>query len=195
MSQTKVEKPEKKRFKMPNVIVIMLFLILVACLFTYIIPAGQFDMNEEGNPIPGTYGSIEQDPVIPIDALNLILDGGVQASTVIVLLLFMGGFFGAIFQLDSIPNIINYLVYKYKNIGAMALSLGLFTLMGFIGFFIGGDMMIVFVTLGVIMARQLRLDPISALAMTFLAPFIGFSFCPSCYALAGQVFARDVSLY
>lgn len=130
MSQKEAEEPLKKKFKMPNVIVIMLFLMLAACLFTYIVPAGQFDMNEDGNPIPGTYGTIEQTPVNPVDALNLILDGGVQASTVIVLLLFMGGFFGAIFQLDSIPNIINYLVYKYKNIGAMALSLGLFTLMG-----------------------------------------------------------------
>ena len=109
---------QKKKFKMPNVIIIMLSLMLVACLFTYIVPAGQFDTNEEGDPIPGTYGTIEQTPANPLDALNLILDGGMQAGTVIVLLLFMGGFFGAIFQLDSIPNIINYLVYKYENIGA-----------------------------------------------------------------------------
>lgn len=195
MSQKEAEEPLKKKFKMPNVIVIMLFLMLAACLFTYIVPAGQFDMNEDGNPIPGTYGTMEQTPVNPVDALNLILDGGVQASTVIVLLLFMGGFFGAIFQLDSIPNIINYLVYKYKNIGAMALSLGLFTLMGFIGFFIGGDMMIVFVTLGVIMARQLRLDPISALAMTFLPLFMGFSVGPSGMAMLGQIFASDTPLF
>ena len=118
MSQMEVNEPEKKKFKMPNVIIIMLSLMLVACLFTYIVPAGQFDTNEEGNMIPGTYGTIEQTPANPLDALNLMLDGGVQASTVIVLLLFMGGFFGAIFQLDSIPNIINYLVYKYENIGA-----------------------------------------------------------------------------
>ncbi len=195
MSQAEANEPKKSKFKMPNVIVIMLLLMLVACLFTYIVPAGQFDTNEDGNPIPGTYGTIEQTPVNPVEALNLILDGGVQASTVIVLLLFMGGFFGAIFQLDSIPNIINYLVYKYKNIGAMALSLGLFTLMGFIGFFIGGDMMIVFVTLGVIMARQLRLDPISALAMTFLPLFMGFSVGPSGMAMLGQIFASDTPLF
>lgn len=195
MSQAEANEPKKSKFKMPNVIVIMLSLMLVACLFTYIVPAGQFDTNEDGNPIPGTYGTIEQTPVNPVEALNLILDGGVQASTVIVLLLFMGGFFGAIFQLDSIPNIINYLVYKYKNIGAMALSLGLFTLMGFIGFFIGGDMMIVFVTLGVIMAKQLRLDPISALAMTFLPLFMGFSVGPSGMAMLGQIFASDTPLF
>lgn len=195
MSQAEANEPKKSKFKMPNVIVIMLSLMLVACLFTYIVPAGQFDTNEDGNPIPGTYGTIEQTPVNPVEALNLILDGGVQASTVIVLLLFMGGFFGAIFQLDSIPNIINYLVYKYKNIGAMALSLGFFTLMGFIGFFIGGDMMIVFVTLGVIMAKQLRLDPISALAMTFLPLFMGFSVGPSGMAMLGQIFASDTPLF
>lgn len=195
MSQTAEHESGKRKFKMPNVIVIMLFLMLLACLFTYIVPAGQFDTDDEGNPAPGTYQTIEQTPVNPVDALNLIVDGGVQASTVIVLLLFMGGFFGAIFQLDSIPNVINYLVYKYKNIGAMALSLGLFTLMGFIGFFIGGDMMIVFVTLGVIMAKQLSLDPISALAMTFLPLFMGFSVGPSGMAMLGQMFASDTPLF
>lgn len=195
MSRSASEGPEQKKFKMPNVIIIMLSLMLFACILTYLIPAGQFETDDEGTPEPGTYQTIEQTPVNPVEALNLILDGGVQASNVIILLLFMGGFFGAIFQLDAIPNVINYLVYKYKNVGAMILSLGLFTLMGFIGFFIGGDMMIVFVTLGVIMAKQLRLDPISALAMTFLPLFMGFSVGPSGMAMLGQIFASDTPLF
>ncbi|WP_411843316.1 Na+/H+ antiporter NhaC family protein [Salinicoccus sp. HZC-1] len=183
------------KFQLPNVLVMMFIIILFACLLTYIVPAGQFETDEAGISVAGTYQSIEQTPVNPLEALNLILEGGIQASQIVILLLFMGGFFGAVFALDSIPNVINYFVYKYENMGPNILVLGLFTLMGFIGFFIGGDMMIVFVTLGVILARKVRLDPISALAMTFLPLFLGFSVGPSGMAMIGQMIASETPLF
>ncbi|MGJ9385979.1 hypothetical protein [Salipaludibacillus sp. CF4.18] len=191
---TKSQK-SKKKFQLPNVLVMMLLIMLFACALTYLIPAGEFETDESGVALPGTYYSIDQTPVNPIDALNLVLVGGIQSSTIVVILLFMGRFFGAIFMLNSIPNVINYLVYRFKKAGANALVLGLFSLMGLIGFFIGGDMMIVFVTLGVILTKQLKLDPITALAVTFLPLFLGFSVGPSGMALIGQMISTDIPLF
>ncbi|MGE7770302.1 Na+/H+ antiporter NhaC family protein [Viridibacillus arvi] len=186
---------EKKKFQLPHVIIIMLFIMLFACLLTYIVPAGGFDVNEDGKVIAGTYHSIEQTPVNPIYAVTLILTGGIKAGNVIILLLFMGGFFGAIFQLDSINNVLNYLVRKFEKAGPNLLVLGLFLLMSFIGFFIGGDMMIVFVTLGVLLTKKLRLDPITALAITFLPLFLTFSVAPSGMAMIGQMVSGEVPMY
>ena len=186
---------EKKKFQLPNVMVMMLGMMLFACLLTYIVPAGNFDLTESGDIIAGTYHSVEQTPVNPIFALTLILDGGIKASAIIVLLLFMGGFFGAIFQLDSINNILNYLVQKFEKAGPTMLVLGLFSLMGLVGFFIGGDMMIVFVSLGVLLTRKLRLDPITALGVTFLPLFLAFSVSPAGMAMIGQMFSDGVPMY
>src|SRR5699024_3744212 len=79
--------------------------------------------------------------------------------------------------------------------GALPLIIGLFSLMAFIGFFVGGDQMIVFVTLGVILAKRLKLDPIIALAMTFLPLYMAFSVSPSGMAKIGQIVYPEVALY
>lgn len=187
----KVEENSKKKFKLrlPNVIVMMLLMMLVACLLTYIIPAGNFEYNENGQLIPGTYHTVENTPVNPIMALTLILEGGIASSSVVITILFMGGLLGGIFQLDSINKVISALILKFENAGPKVLVLGMFLLMSFIGFFLGGDMMIVFVTLGVILTRKLRLDPITALAVTFLPLFLAFSVAPNGEAYIGQLFA------
>lgn len=194
LNEVRVKKP-KLKFQLPHVIVMMLIMMLFACLLTYVVPAGNFEYTEDGKLIAGTYHSIEQTPVNPLKALTFIFDGGVKASAVIVLVLFMGGFFGAIFQLDSIGKVINYLIHRFEKAGPNMLVLGLFSLMSLIGFFIGGDMMIVFVVLGVILTKKLRLDPISALAVTFLPLFLAFSVAPTGEALIGQMFSNGVPLY
>ncbi|MEK5067113.1 Na+/H+ antiporter NhaC family protein [Sporosarcina sp. FSL K6-1508] len=185
----------KKKLQLPHVTVMMLGMMLFACLLTYIVPAGSFEHTDSGKIIAGTYHLSEQTPVNPLYALTLILDGGVKASSIIVLLLFMGGFFGAIFQLDSINNILNYLIRRFEKAGPTMLVLGLFSLMGLIGFFIGGDMMIVFVSLGVLLTRKLRLDPITALGVTFLPLFLAFSVSPAGMAMLGQMFSDGVPMY
>ncbi|MDQ0970824.1 putative ion transporter superfamily protein YfcC [Neobacillus niacini] len=55
--------------------------------------------------------------------------------------------------------------------------------------------MIVFVILGVILTKKLRLDPISALAVTFLLLFLARSVVPTGEALIGQMFSNGVPLY
>ena len=46
-------KKEKKPFKMPHLLWIMFGIIVLACLATYLIPAGEFAVNEAGQ-ITGT---------------------------------------------------------------------------------------------------------------------------------------------
>lgn len=188
------DKKINKKFRFPHVLVIMLLLLLFSCFLTYIVPAGDFKYTEDGGLIPGTYHSVEQSPVNPLYALTLILDGGNQASSIIILVLFMGGFIGGILQLDSVGRVINYLLQKLVNVSSNVLVLGMFLLMGAIGFFVGGDFMIAFVPLGVYLAKKLRLDPITALAITFLPLFLAFSLSPSGMADNGQIIA-SIPLY
>ena len=185
----------QRRFKLPHVLIMMLIMMMFACLLTYIIPAGEFNTQKNGTIIEGTYHQITQNPVNPIYAITLLLDGGIQAAQTVTLLLFVGGAIGGILYLDTVKKVTNFLIFRFEHAGAVPLVTGLFLLMAFIGFFVGGDQMIVFVTLGVILAKRLKLDPIMALAMTFLPLYMAFSVSPSGMAKLGQIVYPEVPMY
>jgi len=185
---------KKRKFKMPHVLVLMVLIMLFAVVLTYIVPAGDFEYTEDGTIISGTYHTTEQTPVNPIQAMNLIMEAGIQSAPIVILALFVGGFLGGIMQLDSVGNVISYFVNRFEKSAPIFLVVSVFTLMGIIGFFMGGDTTIVFVMVGVILAKKLRLDPIFALAVTFLPLFLTFAVGPTGMADQGQIIS-GIPLY
>lgn len=64
-----------------NMLVFILGILICASILTYIIPAGQFDMNEETKTlIPGTFHLVDQTPVNIWKALLNIFDGMTEIS-------------------------------------------------------------------------------------------------------------------
>ena len=61
---------DKPGFKFPSAYTVLFFLLIVVVIATWIIPAGQYDTDEEGEPIPGSYHEVEQNPQDP-DTLNV----------------------------------------------------------------------------------------------------------------------------
>ena len=52
----------KKKFSFPTAFTILFILLILTAFATWIIPAGQYDYNAEGEPIPGTYHQVESNP-------------------------------------------------------------------------------------------------------------------------------------
>ena len=50
------------RFKFPTAYTVLFILLILVVIATWIIPAGQYDLNADGEPIPGSYHSVEQNP-------------------------------------------------------------------------------------------------------------------------------------
>lgn len=194
-SNTEVKTKIKKNIQLPHVLFMMFLMMMFACFLTYVIPAGTFDKHADGTIIQGTYHAIHQHGINPFYAVTLILNGGIQSAQTVTLLLFIGGAMGGILQLDSVKTVTNYFIQRFEHAGPLPLVIGLFSLMAFIGFFVGGDQMIVFVTLGVILVNRLKLDPITALAITFLPLYMAFSVSPSGMAKIGQIVYPHVPLY
>ena len=68
-------KSEKKKFTVPHVYILLLGLILICCVLTYIVPAGQYDMMTVGTRevVDGTtFHTVEQSPVSLMGFLMLI---------------------------------------------------------------------------------------------------------------------------
>ena len=84
-------KKEKKPFKMPHLLWIMFGIIVLACLATYLIPAGEFAVNEAGQ-ITGTDFHFlgHQTPVSPWGALMRVKSGMVGAATIAFVVMISG---------------------------------------------------------------------------------------------------------
>ena len=57
--------PAKRGLKLPSAYTILFILIVAVAIATWIIPAGRYDYNDDGTPIPGSYHSVEANPQQP----------------------------------------------------------------------------------------------------------------------------------
>lgn len=127
--------PEKKsRFTLPSAYTILFGLIVVMAIATWIIPAGQYDLNKEGAPIPGTYHEVESSPQkILIDSLTAPINGlyGIEddkgninyynsgvlfgAIDVALFIIVIGGFLGVTMRTGAIQAGIGRLVSRLRG--------------------------------------------------------------------------------
>ncbi len=93
------EDKEKKAFKFPTAYTILFLLIIVVVIATWVLPAGQYDLNADGEPIPGSYHEVESNPQrIITDGLMSIVNGtyGIQAEDGTISVYNFGELYGAI---------------------------------------------------------------------------------------------------
>jgi uncharacterized ion transporter superfamily protein YfcC len=92
--------PTRSRFKLPSAYTILFALIVIVAIATWIIPAGMYQLDADGSPIPGTYQEIDSNPQrIVVDSLQAPINGlyGIEdAATGQVDVFNSGTLFGAI---------------------------------------------------------------------------------------------------
>jgi len=127
------EKP-KKKFTFPSAFTILFLLLVVIALATWIVPAGSYDYDAEGAPIPGTYHTVESNPQkLLSSALKGPITGmyGIQDDTgnvdvwnygelfgaidVAMFVLIIGGFLGVTMKTGAINAGIAMVVSKLKG--------------------------------------------------------------------------------
>lgn len=166
---------KKKGFQMPHLLWIMLGLLLIASAATYIIPAGEFATTAEGVIIGDQFSYLaEQTPVSPADFLMLILNGLVNSSAIIFVVMVSGAAINLLLTSGSIDNILNWAIFKLQDKGQYVLISLLFILITYIGGFAGSDALIALVPIGVIFSKKLKLDPVVAIGVTTFPALIGF---------------------
>ena len=90
---------EKRGFALPSAYTILFILILLTAAATYIVPAGTYEYNADGEPVPGTYQQIEHDPQkILLDSIKAPINGlyGIEDETGNISFWNYGELFGAI---------------------------------------------------------------------------------------------------
>ena len=124
----------RSRFTLPSAYTILFALIVVMALATWLIPAGAYELDADGAPIPGTYTEVEGDPQrILIDSLTAPINGlyGIEnkkgnisyyntgvlfgAIDVALFIIVIGGFLGVTMRTGAIQTGIGGLVQRLRG--------------------------------------------------------------------------------
>lgn len=172
-ANAQVKAPQKKKFTVPHILILIFIIAMVACLASYIAPVGVFDLDDKGNAIAGTYHAVERNAVSPIQAMLWVKRGIENASSIISLMLIGGGSIACVVATGAFDDILNYGVYKLQDKSVSVLVPAIVVLMSLLGSFAGTDSMIAFVTVGLVICRRLKLDRICAMGMFYLGYLVG----------------------
>ncbi len=175
-----MEKAKKKGFKMPHLLWIMVGLILMCSLLTYIIPAGQYGVDENGAIIGSQFQYLGyQTPVSPMAAFLSVHQGMVESGTIIFIVMICGACIEVSMATKCFDKLLDWAIYRFKDSGQTLLITVMFCLMVYLGAFGGSDALIAIVPVGILFAKKMRLDPICAMAMSTFATLIGFGTGPT----------------
>jgi uncharacterized ion transporter superfamily protein YfcC len=132
-AETPQEK-EKRHFTLPSAYTILFALIVLMAIATWLIPAGTYDVDKDGSPIPGTYHSVPSHPArILVDSLTAPINGlyGIEnakgninyynsgslfgAIDVALFIIVIGGFLGVTMRTGAIQAGIGRLVARLEG--------------------------------------------------------------------------------
>lgn len=170
---------EKKKISFPHTYVIILGLIIFATLLTWIVPAGQFPRVKDvvtGRTIivADQFAFIKNTPVNFLDIPFKIVDGLNQSSSIVFLVLIVGGAFHVIIKTGMFQALTakvtktfgdkeSFLIPAFTTIFAIAcMSIGVNTFIGF-------------APVAIILARSMGYDAIVGISIVALGGAIGFS--------------------
>ncbi|MCM3705641.1 MULTISPECIES: YfcC family protein [Cytobacillus] len=178
----KVELPEQevvaeKKRKIPHTYAIIFAIIILAAIATYLVPAGQFErVEQDGRTIvvQDSYQVVESNPISFFELFKAIPEGMSKGSTIIFYIFLVGGAFGIIRETGTIEAGIHKAVIKLEKREKLLIPITM------IIFSIAGattgmaEESIIFVPIGIAIARAMGYDAITGTAMISIGAASGF---------------------
>lgn len=192
-----MKKTEKRTFRVPHQLIIMLAIAAIATLATYIIPAGayeQIEINGRKAIDAASFHYIEQTPVSPWQAFLALPGGFSKQVSIIAMITMIAGAIGVINETKCIDASIGKLVSKYKNnlYIIVPLLLGVFTILGAMGI---NTPIIAFVPIALILGRSLGGDALVGVTLVLMGEICGQAggaFCTSSTAVAQGLVGLEI---
>lgn len=172
------EKSNKFKFKTPHTYALLMFVIFIAWLLTYIIPAGEYTREKKGGQtlvVSGTYHTVDSAHVNFLEIFRAIPEGLISGGEIVFYIFLVGGAFGIIHKTGAFENGVNKAMRMLgkANFLMIPLTMLIFSVLGFtIGL---AEETIIFVPIGIIIARTLGYDALTGAAMVILGAASGFS--------------------
>lgn len=172
----------KKEKKIPHTFIILFALVFLSSCLTYIIPSGEFerafdDTTGETLVVADSYKQIEQNPVAPYKILHKFFEALTitKNATLIFFIILVGGAFEIILRTDCITALVESILshMRGKELWVIPIFVSAFSVFGFTMGLTTAS--IVFVPVGITVAKTMRLPKICGMAMIALGTNVGFT--------------------
>ena len=169
------------QIKIPNTFTIIFFLLIITAIMTWIIPSGDYQtkmVNGKEEVINGTFHFVPSNPQGIAEILKAPIQGFVDASLIIGLVLIVGGAFSVFQKTQAVDSAILGIANAYQKSRAVRIMLipvfmTIFSLAGAI--FGMSEEVIPFILIFVPLALTLGYDTITGVAIPFVAAGAGFA--------------------
>jgi uncharacterized ion transporter superfamily protein YfcC len=172
----------KLKIKVPNTLILLSSLLVIAAALTLVIPAGEFDRTKgfQGLDVvvPGSYKQIENVSQFNLNILLAPIKGFMAASEIIVFILFVGGAFYVFQRTQAIDSGIKALAKAHKK-SAMVRKMLIPIFM--VIFSLGGatfgmsEETIPFIMIFIPLSLVLGYDTVTGVAIPFVGASTGFA--------------------
>lgn len=170
---------KEKKFKGINTYVLLCAILVIVVIFTYIVPAGQFELVKDPNTgrmlaDPNSFHYVDKNPASVFDMFRAIPLGMVDSAKIIFFIFIISGAVQIVNATGAINAGLLRLTRKFE--GREKLLIPIFMIFfSFTGAFLGfSEENIVFVPLAVSVARYLGYDGVVGICISYLATQVGF---------------------
>jgi uncharacterized ion transporter superfamily protein YfcC len=173
-----------RRVRFPDAFTLLLGCVLIAAVLSWILPPGQYDRRDDAAThrrlvVPGTFHAVERSPVGPFAAVVGIPRGLLDAGAVVFLIFLVGGAFAVIERSGVLARGVGMLARGLRGREALVVPVCA------IAFALGGifegmlEEIVALVPVLLLLAKRLRLDALTAVAMSMGAALVGGAFSPA----------------
>lgn len=170
----------KKKVKVPHTYVILAMIIILATIGTYVLTPGVYDRAKDertGRTLadPASYHHVEPTPVTPFQMFQAVPKGMKAAADIIFIIFICGGVFTVLQATGAIDSGLSKVIVAMHGKEKLLIPVTMF-IFSVMGATMGlSEEVIVFVPIGVALARAVGYDEIVAVAMLSTGAAIGFS--------------------
>lgn len=165
------------RIKTPHTYALLLIIIIISSILTYLIPAGEYEREKKAGQtivVPGSYEEVQQHGVAFFDIFRAIPEGLMSGGEIVFYIFLVGGAFGIVHKTGAFENGVNKAMQSLGRYKILMIPLTM-TIFSVLGFSIGlAEETIIFVPIGIIIARTLGYDALTGAAMVILGAASGF---------------------
>ena len=170
-------KSKKLQIKTPHTYALLIMIIIIAWMLTYLIPAGEYQREKKGGQtlvVSGTYHEVAAQHGSFLEVFRAIPQGLISGSEIVFYIFLVGGAFGIIHKTGAFENGVNKAMYALGKANYLMIPLTM-TVFSILGFSIGlAEETIIFVPIGILIARTLGYDALTGAAMVILGAASGF---------------------
>lgn len=170
-------KSKKLQIKTPHTYALLIMIIIIAWVLTYLIPAGEYQREKKGGQtlvVSGTYHEVAAQHGSFLEVFRAIPQGLISGSEIVFYIFLVGGAFGIIHKTGAFENGVNKAMYALGKANYLMIPLTM-TVFSILGFSIGlAEETIIFVPIGILIARTLGYDALTGAAMVILGAASGF---------------------